>query len=40
MSYDETYANAKAAEEASLYQSMQSDIVQLILRRLAAVTHL
>jgi LPS-assembly lipoprotein len=40
MSYDETYALAKEAEEASLYRSMQSDIVQLILRRMASVKHL
>ncbi len=37
MSYKETAALAKEAEEALLYRDMQSDIVQQILRRLAAI---
>lgn len=37
ISYYETAALAKEAEEALLYRDMQSDIVQQILRRLAAV---
>lgn len=37
MSYQETAALAKEAEEALLYRNMQSDIVQQILRRLSAV---
>ena len=36
-SYYETFALAKEAEEALLFRDMQSDIVQQILRRLAAV---
>lgn len=37
ISYNETAALAKEAEEALLYRDMQSDIVQQTLRRLAAV---
>ena len=37
ISYSETAALAKEAEEALLYRDMQSDIVQQILRRLAAI---
>ncbi len=37
ISYSESAALAKEAEEALLYRDMQSDIVQQILRRLAAV---
>jgi len=37
ISYNETAALAKEAEEALLYREMQTDIVQQILRRLAAV---
>lgn len=37
ISYNETAALAKEAEEALLYRDMQSDIVQQILRRLAAI---
>jgi LPS-assembly lipoprotein len=37
ISYNETAALAKEAEEALLYRNMQSDIVQQILRRLVAV---
>ena len=35
MSYSESFALAKAQEEAGLYAAMQSDIVQQVLRRLA-----
>ena len=35
MSYSETFALAKAQEEAGLYSAMQSDIVQQVLHRLA-----
>ena len=35
LSYSETFALAKAQEEAGLYAAMQSDIVQQVLRRLA-----
>jgi LPS-assembly lipoprotein len=35
MSYSETAALGKAQEEAELMASMQSDIVQQVLRRLA-----
>jgi len=35
MSYSETFALAKAQEEAELYAAMQSDIVQQVVRRLA-----
>jgi LPS-assembly lipoprotein len=37
ISYSETAALAKEAEEALLYRDMQSDIVQQVMRRLAAV---
>lgn len=37
ISYSETFALAKETEEAQLYRDMQSDIVQQILRRLAAL---
>jgi LPS-assembly lipoprotein len=37
LSYDETLALAKEMEEASLYRSMQIDLVQQIVRRLAAL---
>ncbi|MDI1244919.1 MAG: LPS assembly lipoprotein LptE [Rhodoferax sp.] len=37
ISYNESAALAKEAEEALLYRDMQTDIVQQILRRLAAV---
>lgn len=37
ISYNESAALAKEAEEVLLYRDMQSDIVQQILRRLAAV---
>jgi LPS-assembly lipoprotein len=40
LSYDEVFALAKEAEEAMLYRNMQSDMVQQILRRLAAVKSL
>lgn len=40
LSYDEVFALAKEAEEALLYRNMQSDMVQQILRRLAAVKSL
>lgn len=36
-SYNETLALAKEAEEALLYRNMQSEMVQQLLRRLAAV---
>lgn len=36
ISYSETIALAKEAEEALLYRNMQTDIVQQLLRRLAA----
>jgi len=39
-SYDEAFALAKEAEEALLYRNMQSDMVQQIMRRLAAVKNL
>jgi LPS-assembly lipoprotein len=38
MSYSETFALAKAEEEAELYAAMQSDIVQQVMRRLARAT--
>jgi LPS-assembly lipoprotein len=38
MSYSETFALAKAQEEAELMAAMQSDIVQQVLRRLARAT--
>lgn len=37
ISYSETIALAKEAEEALLYRTMQTDLVQQLLRRLAAV---
>ena len=37
ISFSETQALAKEAEEALLYRDMQSDIVQQLIRRLAAV---
>ena len=37
ISYSETIALAKEAEEGLLYRNMQTDIVQQLLRRLAAV---
>jgi len=37
ISYNESAALSKEAEEALLYRDMQSDIVQQLLRRLAAV---
>ncbi len=40
LSYDEAYALAKEVEETMLYRNMQSDMVQQILRRLAAVKQL
>lgn len=40
ISYSESQALAKEAEEQLLYRDMQSDIVQQVLRRLAAVKEL
>jgi len=40
VSFNETAALAKEAEEQLLYRSMQSDLVQQIMRRLAAVREL
>ena len=40
VSYRETIALAKEAEEALLYRNMQTDIVQQIVRRLAALKSL
>ena len=40
ISYNESQALAKEAEEALLYRNMQSDIVQQMLRRLAAVKQI
>lgn len=40
ISYVETLALSKAEEEAELYRDMQTDIVQQVLRRLAAVRSL
>lgn len=37
ISFSETVALAKEAEEALLYRNMQTDVVQQVLRRLAAV---
>ena len=37
MSYSETYALAKAQEEAEIYAAMQTELVQQLLRRLAQV---
>jgi LPS-assembly lipoprotein len=40
ISYSESLALSKADEEAALYRDMQTDIVQQLLRRLAAVRSL
>jgi LPS-assembly lipoprotein len=40
ISYSETLALSKVDEEAQLYRDMQTDIVQQVLRRLAAVRSL
>ncbi len=40
LSYNETAALSKDAEQAALYRDMQADMVQQILRRLAAVQDL
>jgi LPS-assembly lipoprotein len=40
ISFNESAVLAKEAEEGLLYRDMQSDVVQQILRRLAAVTEL
>jgi LPS-assembly lipoprotein len=40
LTYDEVFALAKEGEEQLLYRNMQSDIVQQILRRMAAVKSL
>jgi LPS-assembly lipoprotein len=40
LTFEEALALAKEAEEAMLYRNMQSDMVQLILRRMAAVQSL
>ena len=40
ISFNESAVLAKEAEEALLYRDMQSDIVQQLLRRLAAVKSL
>lgn len=40
LTYDEVFALAKEAEEVALYRNMQSDMVQQILRRMAAVKTL
>lgn len=40
LSYTESNATAKESEEALLYRAMQGDIVQQLLRRLAAVNSL
>ncbi len=40
ISYNESAALAKEAEEALLYQDMQTDIVQQIVRRLASVKQI
>jgi len=39
ISFNESAVLAKEAEERLLYRDMQSDIVQQLIRRLAAVTH-
>ena len=39
-SYDEAFALSKQAEEELLYRNMQTDIVQQLMRRLAAVKEL
>jgi len=40
LTFEEALALAKEAEEAMLYRNMQSDMVQLILRRMAAVRNI
>jgi LPS-assembly lipoprotein len=40
MSYAEAFALSKEVEEAMLYRNMQAELVQQIVRRLAAVTSL
>jgi len=40
ISFNESAVLAKETEEALLYRDMQSDIVQQILRRLAAVKEI
>ncbi|MCY1554599.1 LPS-assembly lipoprotein LptE [compost metagenome] len=40
ISFNETQVLAKDAEEAMLYRDMRSDIVQQVVRRLAAVKSL
>ena len=40
ISFNESAVLAKEAEEALLYRDMQSDVVQQVMRRLAAVTRL
>jgi len=40
INYSETLALAKETEEALLYKSMQTDVVQQLMRRLAAVREL
>jgi LPS-assembly lipoprotein len=40
ISFNEAAVLAKEAEEAQLYRNMQTDLVQQILRRLAAVKEL
>lgn len=40
MSYSEAFALSKEVEEAMLYRNMQGDMVQQILRRLAAIRQL
>jgi LPS-assembly lipoprotein len=37
LSYSETFALSKEAEEAELFREMQTDVVAQVLRRLAAV---
>lgn len=40
MTYDEAFALSKESEEQLLYRAMQTDMVQLILRRMAAIKSL
>ena len=40
LSFNETVVLAKDAEQAALYQEMQSDIVQQILRRVGSIKSL
>jgi LPS-assembly lipoprotein len=40
ISYNEALALSKAEEEAEMYRDMQTDIVQQVMRRLAAVRTL